>query len=67
MSVKHDSRPLNGPIPAIHTQKHEKFVDIEIAFDDSCVLNIGITGREISIDTKVKTIRPLKIKLKIIF
>ena len=29
--------------------------------------NIGITGKEISIETKVKTIRPLKIKLKIIF
>jgi hypothetical protein len=61
--VKHDSRSLIGPIPAVRTQNHQKSGDNEIGFAD----NIGITGKEISIETKVKTIRPLKIKLKIIF
>ncbi|TWX84187.1 hypothetical protein FR730_15645 [Klebsiella pneumoniae] len=67
MPVKHDSRSLIGPIPAVRTQNHQKSGDNEIGFADNCVDNIGITGKEISIDTKVKTIRPLKIKLKIIF
>ena len=49
------------------TQNHQKSGDNEIGFADNCVANIGITGKEISIETKVKTIRPLKIKLKIIF
>lgn len=52
MPVKHDSRSLIGPIPAVRTQNHQKSGDNEIGFADNCVANIGITGKEISIDTK---------------
>ncbi|WP_446909639.1 hypothetical protein, partial [Klebsiella pneumoniae] len=67
MPVKHDSRSLIGPIPAVRTQNHQKSGDNEIGFADNCVANIGITGKEISIDTKVKTIRGNDSNLLIVF